>query len=192
MLGTDGERPAGLFGSVPVSEFAILAGMAAAIYGYASSRPPALIVGLVICALGTMEVVGREHFTGYRAHTALLAAIPAIAAELGVVALFGDPSQRGLLLLAIVPVYVLVLLRAAAAVRVRPARPGGEVGAGAGAVSSADLQRVGPGLGGSAGARARSGCSGCSGEVAGSVSVNNAPPPGALATDAVPPCCSVT
>ena len=107
MLGTDGERPAGLFGSVPVSEFAILAGLAAAVYGYVSSRPPALIAGLVICALGTMEVAGREHFTGYRAHTALLAAIPAIAAELGVVALLGDPSQRGLLLLAIVPVYAL-------------------------------------------------------------------------------------
>lgn len=107
MLGTDGERPAGLFGSVPVSEFAILAGLAAAVYGYVSSHPPALIVGLVLCALGTMEVVGREHFTGYRAHTALLAAIPAIAAELGVVVLFGDPSQRGLLLLASVPVYVL-------------------------------------------------------------------------------------
>jgi hypothetical protein len=107
MLGADGERPPGLFGSVPVSEFAILAGLAAAIYGYLSSRPPALIAGLVICALGTMEVVGREHFTGYRAHTALLAAIPAIAAELVVVTVFGDPSQRGLLLLAIVPVYAL-------------------------------------------------------------------------------------
>jgi hypothetical protein len=107
MLGTDGERPAGLFGSVPVSEFAILAGLAAAVYGYVSSRPPALIAGLLICALGTMEVAGREHFSGYRAHTALLAAIPAIATELGVVALLGDPSQRGLLLLAIIPVYAL-------------------------------------------------------------------------------------
>ena len=66
-----------------------------------------LIVGLAICALGTMEVVGREHFTGYRAHTALLSAIPAIAAELGVVALFGNPSQRGLLLLAVVPIYTI-------------------------------------------------------------------------------------
>jgi hypothetical protein len=107
MLGADGERPAGLFGSVPVSEFAILAGLAAAVFGYVSSRPPALITGLVLCALGTMEVVGREHFTGYRAHTALLSAIPAIAAELGVVALFGNPSQRGLLLLAVVPIYTI-------------------------------------------------------------------------------------
>jgi type IV secretory pathway TrbD component len=107
MLGADGERPPGLFGAVPVSEVAILAGLIAAVFGYVTSRPVALIIGLAICALGTMEVVGREHFTGYRAHTAMLAAIPAVAAELAVVALFGDPSQRGLLLLAIVPVYVI-------------------------------------------------------------------------------------
>jgi hypothetical protein len=110
MLGSEGERPPGLFGSVPVSEFAILAGLVAAVYGYAASRPPALIVGLVICALGTMEVVGREHFTGYRAHTALLSAVPAVAVEVAVVVLFGDPSNRGLLLLVIVPVYSLCFL----------------------------------------------------------------------------------
>ncbi|HUB76312.1 MAG TPA: hypothetical protein VL977_04610 [Solirubrobacteraceae bacterium] len=110
MLGSEGERPSGLFGAVPVSEFAIFAGLVAAVYGYAASRPPALIAGLVICALGTMEVVGREHFTGYRAHTALLAAVPAVAVEVGVVVLFGDPSDRGLLLLAIVPVYAICFL----------------------------------------------------------------------------------
>ena len=110
MLGAEGERPRSLFGGLPVSEFAILAGLVAAVYGYVTSHPPALITGLVICALGTMEVVGREHFSGYRAHTALLSAIPAIAVELGVVALFGDPSDRALLLLAIVPVYVICFL----------------------------------------------------------------------------------
>jgi hypothetical protein len=110
MLGTEGERPPGLFGALPVSEFAIFAGLVAAVYGYAASRPPALIAGLVICALGTMEVVGREHFTGYRAHTALLSAVPAVAVEVGVVVLFGDPSNRGLLLLAIVPVYAICFL----------------------------------------------------------------------------------
>jgi hypothetical protein len=107
MLGTEGERPPGLFGGVPVSEFAILAGLVAAVYGYATSRPPALIAGLVICALGTMEVVGREHFTGYRAHTALLSSVPAVAVEVAVVVLFGDPANRGLLLLAVVPAYVI-------------------------------------------------------------------------------------
>jgi hypothetical protein len=107
MLGADGERPPGLFGGVPVSEFAILAGLVAAVVGYATSRPVALVAGLLICALGTTEVVGREHFTGYRSHTALLSAMPAVAVEVGIVVLFGDPSNRGLLLLAVVPVYVI-------------------------------------------------------------------------------------
>ena len=110
MLGAEGERPPGLFGAVPVSEFAILAGLVAAVYGYATSRPLALVVGLLICALGTIEVVGREHFTGYRSHTALLSSVPAVVVEICVVVLFGDPSNRGLLLLAIVPVYVICFL----------------------------------------------------------------------------------
>lgn len=107
MLGAEGERPAGLFGKVPVSEFAIFAGLVAAVVGYAGSRPPALIAGLVICALGTTEVVGREHFSGYRAHTALLALIPAVAVEVGAAAIVSGSSQRGLLLLVAVPVYVI-------------------------------------------------------------------------------------
>jgi hypothetical protein len=134
MLGAEGERPAGLFGAVPVSEFAILAGLVAAVFGYVTSRPVALIAGLFICALGTMEVVGREHFTGYRAHTALLSAIPAVAVELIVVVVFGDPSNRGLLLLAAIPVYVICFFalrrqfafarRARVARAARPQAPG--------------------------------------------------------------------
>ena len=95
---------------------------------------------------GTMEVVGREHFTGYRAHTALLSAIPAIAAELGVVALFGNPSQRGLLLLAVGADLHDLLLRAAAPVRVRPAGAGGEVRAVRRPRRSADLSAGGAGF----------------------------------------------
>ena len=104
-LGREGERPPSPFGGVPVSEVAIGAGLVAAVVGFASSAELPLIVGLVMCGLGVMEVTGREHFSGYRSHTALLAAIPAVGIEAGVVALFGDPQQRGLLLLVIVPVF---------------------------------------------------------------------------------------
>ena len=104
-LGREGERPRGPFGGVPVSEVAILAGLAAAIVGFVGSGRVALVVGLVICALGVMEVTGREHFSGYRSHTALLAGIPAVGVEVAVVALFGDPRQRGFLALVIVPVF---------------------------------------------------------------------------------------
>jgi hypothetical protein len=107
-LGTDGERPPGLFGAVPVSEVAIFAGMVAAIVGFLERADSALVVGLAICGLGVMEVTGREHFTGYRSHSALLAGIPAVAIEAGIVAGFGEPGQRGVLLLIVVPVFAFL------------------------------------------------------------------------------------
>lgn len=104
-LGREGERPRGPFGSVPVSEVAILAGLVAAVIGFVRAATAPLVVGLAVCALGVMEVTGREHFSGYRSHSALLAGIPAIAVAAVVVAVFGDPADRGLLLLVIVPVF---------------------------------------------------------------------------------------
>lgn len=107
-LGTVGGRPAGLFGGVPVSEVAILAGIVAAIVGFVTRAGRPLVIGLIICGLGVMEVTGREHFTGYRSHTALLAAIPAVGIEAGIVAVFGEPGDRGLLLLIVVPVFAVL------------------------------------------------------------------------------------
>ena len=107
-LGSEGERPRGLFGAVPVSEAAILAGIVAAVVGFVQRSPLPLVVGLIICGLGVMEVVGREHFTGYRSHTALLAAIPAIGIEAALAALVGHSPGKGLLLVIVVPVFALL------------------------------------------------------------------------------------
>jgi hypothetical protein len=107
-LGTEGERPRGLFGPVPVSETAILGGMAAAVIGFFRQAELPVIVGLVICGLGVIDVTGREHFSGYRSHSALLAAIPAVGIEAGIVAVFGDPGQRAWLLVIVVPVFALL------------------------------------------------------------------------------------
>jgi hypothetical protein len=63
---------------------------------------------LIVCALGVCEITAREHFSGYRSHTALLAGIPAVAIEAGLVALFGEPKQRGLLLVVVVPVFSIL------------------------------------------------------------------------------------
>jgi hypothetical protein len=104
-LGVEGERPRSLFGPVPVSEFAILAGLVAAVVGFLSQAPLPLVVGLLICGLGVMEVAGREHFSGYRSHATLLAGLPAVGIEAGVVYAFGDPHQRLWLLAIIVPVF---------------------------------------------------------------------------------------
>jgi hypothetical protein len=54
------------------------------------------------------EITGREHFSGYRSHTALLAGIPAVLIEVGVVAIFGEPKQRAFLLAIVVPVFAIL------------------------------------------------------------------------------------
>jgi hypothetical protein len=107
-LGREGARPEGPFGGLPVSEVAILAGMVGAVVGFLNGGGPALVVGLIVCALGVCEITAREHFSGYRSHTALLAGIPAVAIEAGLVALFGEPKQRGFLLVVVVPVFSIL------------------------------------------------------------------------------------
>ena len=107
-LGREGERPAGPFGGLPVSEVAILLGIIGAGFGFLNGGGPALVVGLVVCALGVCEITAREHFAGYRSHTALLAAIPAVVIEAGVVVIFGEPKQRAFLLVIVVPVFAIL------------------------------------------------------------------------------------
>ena len=104
VLGREGERPESPFGGLPISELAILVGLIASVIGFIGGGGPALAVGLIVCALGVIEVTAREHFSGYRSHTALLAAIPSVALEAGVVLAF-KPSQRAILVLAVVPVF---------------------------------------------------------------------------------------
>jgi len=110
-----------------VSELAILAGLVCAGVGYFDGAATTLIAGLAICALGVVEITAREHFSGYRSHAALLAAVPAVGVEVGL-ALTVAPAHRWLLLVAVVPVFGVVfwLLRRrfAAARQARLARPG--------------------------------------------------------------------
>jgi hypothetical protein len=107
-LGREGDRPQGPFGGLPVSEVAILLGIIGAVFGFLNGGGPALVVGLVVCALGVCEITAREHFSGYRSHTALLAALPAVLIEVGVVAIFGEPKQRAFLLVVVVPVFSIL------------------------------------------------------------------------------------
>lgn len=116
-LGAYGERPPSLFGGVPVSEVAIFVGAVAAALGFFGHVSAVLIVGLVVVTLAVIEVTAREHFSGYRSHAALLAAIPAIGLGIGLVAIIGHgsvkrglegPSRSGLV--AIIPVFALLFL----------------------------------------------------------------------------------
>lgn len=67
------ERPPAPWGTFPLAELIVLAGIVTLIVGVATQSPTALGVGVVLGALGGLEVSVREHFAGYRSHTTLLA-----------------------------------------------------------------------------------------------------------------------
>ena len=106
-LGTVGERPPGIFGGVPVSEFAILAGLVALVIGMLNHGGPALELGIIMMALGVTEVTAREHFSGFRSHATLLAFMPAVIVEAVYALVFGAPSQRILIVLPALPVFAI-------------------------------------------------------------------------------------
>ena len=70
------DRPPAPWGSFPLVELVVLAGILLLIAGFivGESRGFSMIVsGLVLAALGGLELSVREHFAGFRSHTALLA-----------------------------------------------------------------------------------------------------------------------
>ncbi len=99
--------PPSPFGGLPVSELAIAIGLIALIVGAIQSNALAIGVGAAVCGLGVLEFTVREHFSGYRSHAALLAAIPAVVLDVIAVIVFGQPSQRLLLILPAVPVFAI-------------------------------------------------------------------------------------
>jgi hypothetical protein len=104
-MGAYGERPPSPFGGLPVSEFAIFAGTVVLIVGVIRHGGLALVGGVVLCLLGVSEVTAREHLSGYRSHTVLLAAIPAVVAEFVIVLTVGTPAVRVLLLVPVAAVF---------------------------------------------------------------------------------------
>jgi hypothetical protein len=104
-LGREGERPESPFGGLPISEVAIFVGLIGGVIGYLQSSTPALVVSLVVCGLGVYEITAREHFSGYRSHTVLLAGIPAIVAEFVIVLTVGPPAISALLLVPVAAVF---------------------------------------------------------------------------------------
>ncbi|MFL5900711.1 MAG: hypothetical protein ACJ75S_05880 [Solirubrobacterales bacterium] len=67
------ERPPAPWGSFPLAELTVLAGLVALAIGVIGAHPTLLGVGVVLAGLGGLEVAVREHFAGYRSHTTLLA-----------------------------------------------------------------------------------------------------------------------
>jgi hypothetical protein len=101
-----GERPNAPWHPLPLSELLILVGAIAAVIGV--SRGPeanrsTIIAGVLAVVLGTVEVSLREHLSGYRSHTLMLALLPAIvfhtAVILAVAALASVPRLLNVALL---------------------------------------------------------------------------------------------
>jgi hypothetical protein len=88
---TFGERPRSPWHPLPLSELLILAGAVAFVLAVSrlrhgpSSGGPLLLAGIAAVALGTVEVTWREHSSGFRSHTLLLALLPVIVLHSAVV-----------------------------------------------------------------------------------------------------------
>jgi lysylphosphatidylglycerol synthetase-like protein (DUF2156 family) len=67
------ERPPAPWGSFPLAELTILAGIVCLVVGVFGGGPTAIGIGVVLAGLGGMEVAIREHMAGFRSHTTLLA-----------------------------------------------------------------------------------------------------------------------
>jgi hypothetical protein len=115
------ERPDGPWGSFPVTELTVLVGLIMLIIGFASATPEGTLiaaVGIALAALGGLELAIREHFAGYRSHSALLALacavlIAGLAFTLGVLAFGSVVAVIPVALGAIVFVPALLALRKA-------------------------------------------------------------------------------
>jgi hypothetical protein len=79
-----GERPEPPWHPLPLSELLILVGAIGTVVGLnkgVSHGGPPLFAGLAAVIIGTVEVTLREHLSGYRSHTVILALLPTIALD---------------------------------------------------------------------------------------------------------------
>jgi len=76
------ERPPAPWGSFPLIELCVLAGIICLILGFfvvGGDRGTILIgAGLALGSIGGLDLSIREHFSGYRSHTLVLAGVPAV------------------------------------------------------------------------------------------------------------------
>lgn len=76
------ERPPPLWGAFPLTELVTLGGIVLMVWGFLSGPGDEgrtrIAAGLAIAALGGLELAIREHVTGYRSHTTMLAAATGI------------------------------------------------------------------------------------------------------------------
>ena len=75
------EAPKAPWHPFPLVELSILVGLVLVIAGFViggGGRPVLIFGGLALVSVATLELAIREHFAGYRSHSALLAALTAV------------------------------------------------------------------------------------------------------------------
>jgi hypothetical protein len=76
-------RPKAPWHPFPLVELCVLAGIVLLVLGLINfdSRQgkTMLVVGLGLGSLGGLDTAAREHFSGYKSHTTVLAGVPAVA-----------------------------------------------------------------------------------------------------------------
>jgi hypothetical protein len=76
------ERPKAPWHPFPLVELCVLAGIVLLVLGllsFDSDRGKAMLVsGMLLGSLGGLDTALREHFSGYRSHATILAAVPAV------------------------------------------------------------------------------------------------------------------
>jgi hypothetical protein len=78
---THGERPRPPWHPLPLAEVLILVGVVALVLAFeqgVENHYETLLAGIAAIALGTLEATIREHRSGYRSHTTMLAALPVL------------------------------------------------------------------------------------------------------------------
>src|ERR687891_940658 len=101
------QRPPAPWGSFPLSELIILAGIVVIFWGLFSGGDQGnerVGAGLVLASLGGGELALREHLGGYRSHSSLLAGVAAFVAVTVVVIGLG-PVELWVLLIVAVTVF---------------------------------------------------------------------------------------
>jgi hypothetical protein len=85
--------PPAPWGSFPLVELVIFVGIVMLVVGFVAGGGTGtilIVVGLVLASLGGLELSVREHFSGYRSHTTLLAGLAAVACL--AILFFGAPT----------------------------------------------------------------------------------------------------
>lgn len=96
------ERPPGMFGGLPVSEIMMFAGLVGLVIAFArgpQGGSTLIGVSLVVTGLATFELSAREHFSGYRSHTLLLALLVTVGVHAAVALGIGGDVGRSPLLI---------------------------------------------------------------------------------------------